>query len=376
MIPISEYIAIKTRILSESGRTRDFSGLVFSKVAMKTVVPTEYAEIKAKYEGDESDGIAPSVITLSRSGVVACFDDADFLAEMSKYFSYSGGSADVTRINFALVGDSETASAAYSRVTAEFANFGSFGFYDITEGLSTVATTNDGNEYGWVMVVGTTAATQSTDAPSYANNVLTHLTHAPFEAMGWYAAVNYDVDGSAATIDYKQFPGSIATVTTLEGKTAADELFVNYIGKVQDYGLGTSFYQNGVNMSGDDLGIVRDACWMNSEIVRAYFNLQTSVSKIPANHLGIAMIKNIIIGVATRGIFNGSILVDKPLSNTQKSLVLSYTDDVTAIETINLNGFYIAAELITEDNRTVCQYTLVYAKGDHIGKVEGLHVLV
>ena len=369
----SQYIGITNKVLNDVIGTRDFSGLVFSKVSMKSDAPK-----KTEYE------VNNNVVRLTKEEVDASFSDTAFKAFCAEYFAYNGGTKRPAFICLAHVGSAETAATAFGRVTADFANFGSFAFYgDDFEvgdaeggGLLDVAKANEGNEYGWVCIVKTNATNQESDSAALEGLLLTHLTHDVTAPLAWYASVDYDKVASAGTIDYKQFGGHSATVTTDAAKIAADTLKVNYIGLVQDYGNGLKFYQRGVNMDGTDLGVVRDMCWINSEIVREYFALQNNAQRIPANHVGCAMVRNIVVGVADRAITNGAILVDKPLTEAQISQIKFYANDDRAADEVASSGYYIKVELVKDGDKYRVLYTLIYAKGDHIQKVDGQHILV
>lgn len=366
-IPFTEYIDITNHVPVDVFGRRDWSVLVFSNKPLKEEVA---GDIKTKY--------AESAIAVSKNDISNYFDDENYENFLTACFSYNGGTTHVTKVNVALIGASESAKDAYDRVTKVFANFGAFHFYDTAANtLTDVAKANSDNEYGWVMVVGTSKTSQDADANAIGTSILTHLTHAPECALAWYASVNYDSAGSSGTIDYKQFPDAKATIYTQEDKGDADDLKVNYIGKVQNYGNGLEFYQTGVNMDGTDLGVVRDMCWLNGLIISAYFNLQTSVQKVPANATGAAMVRNIVVDAATRGINAGAILIDKPLDATQISDIESYTGDQSAADSVSTTGYYVDAKIVKGNKgRYYCQYTLVYAKGDHIAKVSGMHILI
>ncbi len=378
-ISISKYISIQPKIITMDIGSRDFSGLIFTKVEMKSDAPTS---IKADYDGSK-------VVRLSLSEVNACFSDTSITTFAANYFSYTGGTRRPQSLCFALVGSSETALDAYNRIVGgsttvdAFTNFGSFAFLDSSftigqaegEGLLDVANANEANEYGWVFIIKTSASSQSNDSSALGSKTYVHLTHTIWEPMSWYASVNYDKENAAGTIDYKQFANSVATVKTDADKVTADSLKVNYVGLVQNYGSGMKFYQTGVNLDGTDLGVVRDMCWINSEIVKGYFSLQTNVQKLPANYVGTAMVENIICSVATSALANGAILLEKPLSSDQISAIDQYAGNDSAHDDVTANGYYVSASLSKEDGKYVCQYTLIYAKGDHIVKVEGLNVL-
>lgn len=367
-IPISEYISITNRVVNPVLNGRDFSGLVFAGVAMKSGSP-----YKADYEGNGS--VEPKVVSITRDEIAACFDDTDFIAYISRYFGYTGGTRRATTLHLAYIKENEGLVDAYTRVTKDFINFGAFTVYasDDYDDRTAMATANNGNEYGWTYIALTDSENQATDAAALAGQMMTHLTHADVEALAWYASVDYNAAGSSGTIDYKQFASGTPTIDTKAAKTVADNLKVNYIGRVQNYGNGMSFYQKGVNMDGTDLGVVRDACWISHQIASGYFALQTSVQKIPASYVGCAMVRNIVVGVATRAIENGSILIEKPLTDEQRAVIAAYTNNENAAEEVSIYGYYVDAKIV-ETNKV--QYTLVYAKGDHINKVDGLHILI
>lgn len=377
-IPISKYIDITTKVSNDVLGDRDWSGLVFTTTAMKTG-----ASKKTDFETNLK------VVSLTADEVAEQFDDSTVKSLCANYFAYNGGTKKPTHINMAFVGEDESALDAYTRITAgtstvdAFINFGSFMFLGSftvgsagDEKLLDVATANENNMYGWVMVVETNSTNQSSDSAALDGMRLVHLTHAAIAAVAWYASVDYSVAGSAGSIDYKQFSGLTATITSASAKDAADALKVNYIGQVQTYGNALSFYQQGMNMDGTDLGVIRDMCWINSEISKAYFNLQNSQQKVPANYVGAAMVQNIIVEVASRSIENGAILLDKPLTSDQVSEINSYAGVDTAADSVSSTGYFVATKIMKVGNRYVCQYTLIYAKGDHIGKVTGLHVLI
>lgn len=367
-IPISEYISIANKVVTSPVSERDFSGLIFTGVAMKSGAP-----LKDEFEGSQS--VEPKVVSITVNDLADNFSDTGFLAYATRYFGYTGGTRRATTLNLAYVKSGETAVQAYSRVTADFTNFGAFTFYgaDSYDDIDDMAAANNANDYGWVFILGTDAESQATDAGLVDGQMMTHLTHADVEALAWYASVNYDAAGSAGTIDFKQFGTAPATITTKSAKTTADNLKVNYIGLVQNYGNGLKFYQKGVNMDGTDLGVVRDACWINHRIVSGYFALQTSLQKVPANYVGCSMVKGVIVDVALRAIDNGAILLEKPLTAQQVAAVEAYTNNQSAADDINNFGYYIDIKIVDTNK---CQYTLVYAKGDHIMKVEGVNILV
>jgi len=289
----------------------------------------------------------------------------------------------------------------FNRVVAETINFGSctvLGVMAASAGagvdftnaqIAAVATANEALDANNVFIVCTTASNVATSngtakiggLTSFDNLKYTHCfigadKFGASRAMSWYALVNYDLANASASIDFKQFVGESAAVTDQATKRAYDNGRLNYIGKVQVYGTGLAFYQQGANMDGTDLGVIRDSSWIKGLITADYFNLQSSVQKIPANYVGAAMVRNIVVSAATKGIANGAILLDKPLDENTKAIINSYANNEMAANVVSSAGYYVDSKIVKNGSRYVCQYTLIYAKGDHIGKVEGQHVII
>ena len=389
-IPIRNYIEIKTQLAAAVVGERDFSGMVFSSASMLGEVPSAYADKKAKYE-------LGLPVDLDSDGVTACFgSDSDIAVFAGKYFGYSGGTRTPSILNVCKV--LSTAKAAYDACTTETVNFGAFTFLGdfplgtgADGGLLEVAKTNDNMDTMLQMVIAVDADSAGDFAEALAGLALTHVVvSTPIDdsgsdietnfgaapAVAWYAAVNYNSRNASATIDYKQFGGEKAEVTDQTTKTAYDALNLNYIGQVKTYGQTISFYQQGVNMNGVDMGTMRDAAWIKGQIEVGYFNLQLNSQKLAADLSGEAAVTNLIIGVANRAIGNGSILIEKPLDAMQVSLVNSYANDELAASIVQSSGYYVATEIVKVNDKYHVQYTLIYGKGDHIVKVDGTHILV
>lgn len=388
-IPISAYIDITSKVVQGTVGSRDFSGLVFTKDTMLATVPSAYADIKTDY-------VAGNPVALTKDAVTACFaDDSAIYSFAMKYFGYNGGNHAPAVLNVACVRETgedtyETAMTAYNRVLGQFTNFGACAFIGDfalgsaqAGGILDVATANEGNNC--LLVVASTPTNESTYSTALASCAMTHLVIGPasdtdgmasWMCVAWFASVDYTKTDASATIDYKQFAGQTAVVTDLATKQAYDEDHANYIGLVQVNGTDMAFYQTGVNMDGVDTGVVRDRMWMEGEIQAGWFNLNSGVQKVEASYSGAAKVKAMVVDAATKAVENGCILVEKPLDDAQIAQIRSITNDDSASDTVQSTGYYVATSIVKSGNRYVCQYTLVYAKGDHIGKVTGTNYLV
>lgn len=367
-IPISNYIDISSTIIQNTADDRDFSGLVFTKTAM-----LETANTNTKTAFDSGKAVA-----LSYTGVVECFgSDSDISKFASKYFSYNG-TGSVPRVLNVAKYSADGEKSAYDAVIAEFTNFGSFTFLGAdVENLSEIAPLNA------VMIV---AVDKGGNYPSYwTNNEYVHcvigntndgVNYAAWMPMAWFASVNYANDNAAGTINYKTFSGETATIDTEEGKNNADDAFMNYIGRVQTYGVQRQFYQTGVNQDGTDLGVIRDKMYLQSRVEQGWFNLVGRMNKVPANASGAQTVYSMIVGIAMDGVANGCILANKTLSREKQALVLQYAGTEAALDAVQADGYYVAAEVIEDGNKYACRYILIYSKGDHIARVVGQHILV
>lgn len=372
-IPIKEYINVSSTALGNTVGERDLSGLVFTSETMQNTVPTEYSDVKTKYT-------AGKAVSLTYNGVVACFGSTAKICKFAaKYFGYSTATSTPKVLNVAKY-TAASEKTAYDAVIAEFTNFGSFTFLGADIGnLGEIASVAEQNKSVFIVAVDNDESSWPTDfkipgVHAVIGKPESGTNYAAWMPMAWYACVNYSTANASSTIDYKEF-GEDATITTGEGKTAADAARMNYIGQVQIYGAQRKFYQKGVNGDGIDLGVYRDKVWLESEVEIGWFNLVSGVNKVTANDKGVAGVYAMLVGIAQDGKDSGIILADKPLSNVAKQQILTYTSEATAVDTVQTNGYYIETKLVQDGDTYVCQYLLIYAKGDHIGKVEGSHVV-
>lgn len=382
-IPIKKYINIGSTVLGNTVGERDLSGLVFTDETMNATVPAEYSTIKTDYT-------AGKAVALSYNGINACFPSTSKIAKFAaKYFSYRTSTSTPKVLNVAkytptsssgTAGDSE--KSAYDSVVAEFTNFGSFTFLGANiANLVQVATAAKENKALCIIAVDDDEDSWPTEFKTEGVHCVigkaeSGVNYAAWMPMAWFASVNYDIENASGTMDYKEFGAEVATITTGEAKDTADAARMNYIGQVQIYGAQRKFYQKGVNGDGVDIGVYRDKVWLESEIEIGWFNLVGGTNKIPANDGGVAQVYGMIVSAAENAITSGIILRDKPLSATALQQIATYTTDPKAIEAVQTLGYFVAAKLVQDGDTYAVQYLLIYAKGDHIGKVEGSHVIV
>lgn len=394
-IPISDYIDISSTIIQNTADDRDFSGLVFTKNDMLAK-----SDSNAAYAAEIEDFAEGKAVALSYEGITKCFaDDTAIVAFASKYFSYNGTGGVPRILNVAKYSNGGEESA-YNDVIADFTNFGSFTFLDasvanlknikpqnavmivavdpIGGGVAAYPDHWENNEYVHCVIGNKTDYTriENEGTPEAEEVVDWSVNLAAWMPMAWFASINYVNDNVAGTINYKTFSGEVATISTKEGKTTADAAKMNYIGRVQTYGVQRQFYQTGVNQDGTDLGVIRDKMYLQSRVEQGWFNLVGSVNKVPANASGAQTVYSMIVGIAMDGVANGCILANKTLSAEKQAMVLQYAGTEAALDAVQTDGYYVAAEVVEDGNKYACRYILIYSKGDHIAKVVGQHILV
>lgn len=175
------------------------------------------------------------------------------------------------------------------------------------------------------------------------------------------------------------------SVTTTADSDALDPLRANYYGRTQTAGQNLDFYQRGVLMGGStapvDMNVYANEQWFKDACGAAIMELLLSLARVSANAKGRVQLLAQIQSVIDQAVFNGTISLDKPLTNTQKAFITEITGDPDAWRQVQGIGYWIDCVMqsyTTTDGRTEFKavYTLVYGKDDAIRKVDGTHVLI
>lgn len=384
----TKYIDISSQIANSRIGNRDLSGLVFTKSDM---LSTASLSAKEKY-GDNMEAVA-----LSLNEVLNCFGatSAEY-GFAKKYFSYvSPGGRSPRVINFAKVGPSETADAAFTRVSAKSDNFGSFTFLgtfefdDVAEALEVSSGKSnkflgvygekvvyDQENKGYVYT-NAIAHAESLEGVAGAHFVIGADDYCAAMPMAILASINYD-NGVNSTVNFmfRTFGGETPVVDTDTDYDTLTEKNINFYGKTQANGKEISFYQRGFNLDGADVAVYCNEMWLKSAIAESFLNLVTSVGRISANYAGASLIRNAIMKDVNQGVRNGTILPLKDLDEEQMALVYQFTNDDLAWSDVQSSGFWLDIVIEREGNTYKAVYRLVYSKGDSIRFMDGSHYLV
>jgi len=354
---------------------RILAGLVFTKSTVKNGA-TEVTDVPVSMTLDE---------------VITCFGaTAAETVFATRYFAFSSANGNSpTSISFAHYGDdSETPLEAITRVNEATNNFGSFCFMEtlLTADITAVATYNTGLNYKYLYVVQDRASSASaasalvtalgTTAKVFVVQCTTADTHEEYMPMAIFAATDYNGTNTATNFMYKQFDNAIVEVTTDSAASALDALNVNYYGQTQTNGKKLAFLQRGFNLDGTDASVYCNEIWLKSSIETLFFNMMTSLNKIPADENGAQIILTGITEVATQALTNGTIIIGKTLTSTQKSAITSYSGDNTAWNSVQSSGYWLNVVIKLDGTVYKAVYTLIYSKGDSIRKVTGSDILI
>lgn len=351
-IPISEYIHIQDRIVNAEGGLNPTSLII---TAEDIVVD---GDIKTSFDNGE-------VVEVDIATARTLFDTKSNTTKMlSAYGAYK----------VKLFKATGTYKDAFDSVLSKDGDFGAFATDGGIDTAIAIANDTDSAQHLYIAPTKDSTASNKFLLKVYAgenNNDFSQIG----AVLGWAGSINHTAVNGASSLMYKDL-GVEATVTTITKKSELDRLKISYCGLVQYHGATRKFFQMGKCADGTDAGVVMSMIYMNSAIENGWINLAMGMNKIPANASGAAMVNALVTDVAEVGIINGAILCDKPLTNEQRQTVYLYTSNANAADAVETIGYYVSAQIVVVDGDYVCEYTLVYAKGDHIAKVGGSHILV
>lgn len=209
------------------------------------------------------------------------------------------------------------------------------------------------------------------------------IVHLPMAIM---AAVDYDRANATVNPMYRQAGVTITDLVKddLEANRL-DKLRINYYGQTAVYGSNISFFQRG-HLCGTgnaplDISVHANEQWLKSYITQQWFSMLLSTRGIPANKDGADIASAVIEDAATKARNNGTISIGKNLTVTQRQAITDASNDPNAYIDVQENGYWYGIQFEETQNASnateyVLKYTLIYAKGDFVRKVEGSHNLV
>lgn len=204
--------------------------------------------------------------------------------------------------------------------------------------------------------------------------------------MAVMAATDYDRTNSTINYMFRQSGTTwTADVSTDQMANYYDDLRVNYYGQTATAGQKISFFQRGYLMGGVtaplDMSVHANEQWLKSYIKAQILALLLTLNKIPANRDGEAMVLAIVNDGVLKALNNSTILVGKNITELQKVAIIQTTNDELAWHDVQDKGYWYTCQIaqntgVSGVTEYVAKYTLIYAKGDMVRKVEGSHNLI
>ena len=291
----------------------------------------------------------------------------------------------------------ETITQTLNNTVSASNNFATFGF---TTGSALsqaqyleAATWNAANnvEYGFqVPVTATNAAAMYTALGGQEGTIFTvsPLTAEYPEMIPGkiLASTDYTKPNSVKNYMYQSDPSCTPSVTDGPTADAMDAIRVNYVGRTQQNGQLLAFYQTGVMLGGQtapsDIGVFFNEIWFKNDIAGGFMSAFLSLEQIPTDARGVAICLAIIQASIDKAIINGTIQTNKAvLTPAQVQFITSTSNDPKASQQVNTIGYWLNINFapVANANGTttwVCNYLLIYAKGDSIRQVKGTHSLI
>lgn len=268
-------------------------------------------------------------------------------------------------------------------------NFFSFAFLDTLAQQDIVAlaewTHNQNVRYMFSVTVNPeNASTIQSLVKDYDGVALTldiYNQHAGFMPMAAIAAVDYTRRNAAIDMMYQQFAGVSPSVSENSVAKTYDDIRVNYYGATQQAGNSVSFYQDGLLQGSiSSMGVFANEAWLKDAFFTQLLDLRLGLDTLPASTTGKALVMNVMAEIIEQALFNGTILVGKTLTATQKAYITQITNDPDAWLTVQSAGYWLDAKIVQETVNGVAKYKisymLVYSKGDSINFIDGSDILI
>lgn len=224
----------------------------------------------------------------------------------------------------------------------------------------------------------------------HVNGVSTTAKHSESLPAAILASIDFGARNSLPNFMFQQNPAwfGVGYGDVNDDMTADqyDAMRVNYYGNTATAGQDIQFYQRGYMTGGptspQDMTVYAGEQWLKAQVKADLINMLLNLNSLPANNDGRALVMvNLTGGAIETALLNGTILIDKALTQNQQAAITEMTGDGNAWQQVQTSGFWLDARVeaftgpsnLTE-YRVV--YTLIYAKRDVVRKIEGSHNLV
>lgn len=409
-INIKNYVDISTTFPSANFAVRSFGGLVFTAT---DAIEQSSEDMQEAYEAYMGGGVT----YLSLEEVALLFgitsDEYKFAEGYYGYISPSGRFA--SRIAYSKVLSNETPLEAFTRINKITNLFGSFTFLSVQGGggssstsenssgmeeLKAVAQFNASLDSKYLFVVNSVVGEMSTEAIISESKQFKDIKGTVFVAgktdvsgympMAILGSTDY-ANGQVVNYMFKQFSTEEPAIEDDKTYTAFNKAYVNFYGRTQTNGQTMDFFQRGFNTDGTDTAVYCNEMWFKSLCETALIELLVTRERLPADALGVDLVKLEVVDCCADAIRNG-MFMQKELSSrdvrgVREIVVLTggNDSDVGSIEAdVSTKGYSVYAYLTSaEDDQKlgtasekVIMYYVFYGTADSVRYIKGNDILL
>lgn len=398
-ISMKKYVEISSRYSTPVVSSRSLSGCVFTPEEMSVL------DDEKKVEYDKGRVIA---VTKDEVGVLFGSDSA-IVKFADKYYSYisrSGNSSGLLRVCKVLKSGAdgyETPASAFERAIGDSVTFGSFTFleasgldyeYNLTqEDLLTVAGKSAAEDGRFLFVVNDVRGTQTAaevvakSAPYSAISGCVFVSgndrYSAYMPMAIFDSVDY-TNGPVPCHMYKQFASEVSTVSSDADYEDFKDANVNFYGRTKVNGSNIDFYQRGFNADGQDTSIYCNEIWFKSACSDVIMSRLLKEERLPANEVGVAIVKNDVGSVCSIATVNGAFMA-KDIEPTDYEKIIDLVtrlggegkDVDNIVREVSLVGYSIFCKLRKDKSgENFIDYYVFYGTADSVRFVRGTNYLI
>ena len=194
------------------------------------------------------------------------------------------------------------------------------------------------------------------------------------------------VNGQTTNFMFKMFDKEVPAITDSNLYDSLTASLINFYGQTQTNGQTLAFYQRGYNTDGTDTALFCNEMWFKSACEMELLDLLTNTERIPANSLGVDMVKLAVVDVCSDAVNNASFMpkvADRSAMKTIRQIVTVSDGGEEAVSSIaadlETKGYSVYAYLAEPKSASTEQYIayyVFYGTADSIRFIEGNNVLI
>lgn len=428
-INIKNYVDISTTFPSANVTGRSFGGLVFTATTIdpELMLSDDLAEARNTFEGG-------GVTYLTFDEVKTLFgvnsDEYKFAEGYYDYISPSGRFA--SRLAYSKVLEGEDPIVSFKRVNEITNLFGSFTFLSLTgnggassstadmpampgvwprggaeaniapdlKKLLEVAEFNATLDAKYLFVVNRVRGLSSSGIVAGECSIFENVAGTIFVSgatdvsaympMAILGSTDYST-GQVVNFMFKQFGNEEPTVMDDRTYSEFNQAYVNFYGRTQTNGQTLDFFQRGFNTDGTDTAVYCNEMWFKAVCETALMGLLVSRERLPADALGVDLVKLEVIDCCSDAIRNGMFMQKEPAAKDIRSVreIVVGTGgaetDVGSIEAdISTKGYSVYAYLTELENtdklgpkaEKAIVYYVFYGTADSVRYIKGNDILL